>query len=213
MKSKLAVVAMVLALVPLAAQADTIRYTYLGLGFATLNDPPKTRLGADTAYELYGSYALPNNFVVGGQYEHEKANINLLPSPWVDNLSRAYYLAGVGYRIPFTSRLIPFASSLELVPSLYYQSIDGHVTSTSGKTSQSDSGYEADFLLRAMVMQKLEADAEYAFIHAGGATNRYSVAGYYDFLSNMAVGLRYDTADSADVITNSWTLTFRYYFH
>ncbi len=194
-----------------AAYADTPRYDFVDLSYQSISDPPGTGSGiargfefsSDHAYGLDASYALTDNWVLGGGYSHENADVSYLNLAGTANGDS--YELGIGYRFPLSD-------SVDLVPSLSYLSEHASESFHGPSVSNSDSGYDAGVELRAMVTPVVELDANVDHTTPGFATNQVGVAALYNFTRSFAVGLGFAESTSNKQNTSGWTLALRYYF-
>lgn len=194
-----------------AAYADTPRYDFADLSYQSIIDPPGTGSGlarglefsSDHAYGLDASYALTDNWVLGGSYSHENADAKFLNL--TGTTSGDSYEFGIGYRFPLSG-------SVDLVPSLSYLSEHASESFDGDTISNSNNGYDAGVELRAMVTPVVELDANVDHTTPGFATNEVGVAALYDFTRSFAVGLGYAESTSNGQNSSGWTLALRYYF-
>lgn len=102
------------------------------------------------------------------------------------------YEPGLGYRFVLSQ-------SVDLVPNLSY--LSEHVSATepvpgiAGEPS-SQTGYDAGLLLRAMVTDKLELDANVDHTSPGHGSNDSGAAALFDFTRVFALGLGYGSSRS-----------------
>lgn len=189
-----------------AAWADAPRYDFLDLGYQGINDPSGSFLSSDHSYEVDGSYAFTDHLIGAAQYSHETADFHFF-GPTATVTGNAYE-AGLGYRFALSS-------NVDLIPNLSY--VSEHVSATgpvpgiSGEPG-SQTGYDAGLLLRAMVTDKLELDANVDHTSPGHGSNDYGVAALFDFTRVFALGLGYGSATSQGQTTTAWTLAARFYF-
>lgn len=188
-----------------AAYAGAPRYDYVDLSYGTFNDPSGSNLSSDHAYGLGASYAITDNWLVGGSYSHESADWNPIGSINNGSATGNSYEAGLAYRIPLSD-------SVDLVPNLSYLSAHSSFAVDGFSSSSTNTGYDAGVLLRAMVTPAVELDANVDHTSPGSSGNDVGVAALYDFDRSFAVGLGYGVSRSNGQNVSGWSLALRYYF-
>ena len=187
-----------------AAWADSPRYDFLDVGYQSFNDPSSTGLSSDHGYSLDGSYAFTDRLIAGADYVHEKADFTI-STITTGTISGNAYSAGLGYRFPLSS-------NVDLVPNLSYVSEHSTASSVGFSNSTSDTGYDLGVELRAMVMDRLELDADVDHSTPGSSTNTVDLAALYEFTSAFAVGVSFANQSAKGQTTTAWSLALRYYF-
>ncbi|MFI4968520.1 MAG: outer membrane beta-barrel protein [Gammaproteobacteria bacterium] len=185
-----------------AACAAAPRYDFAGLSYQFINHPAGSDVSTDEAFGISGSYVLTDNWVLGGNYSHENADLIFND----EKVSGNSYELGVGYRFPLMD-------SVDLVPTLSY--LSDHATASGPglvTNSSTDTGYDAGVELRAMITPVVELDFDVDHTTLGPASNQVGVAVLYNFAPSFAVGLGYAESSANGQNTSGVTLALRYYF-
>lgn len=209
--NRIFIVAAALAVaMPLAANAAEPSYDYLGLGYskASLSDN-----SGGNGYQLDGSYGFADNWFVAADYNHNSFNGGFLTGGF---FTQAYTLT-VGGHLPITDSA-DFVGRFSYANDHWKQGpstnlFPGFVVAT----SDTKSGYDLGFGIRAMVLDQLELNAFVDEDSAGLVSHDHdhsetigSVGAMYNFTSELGLGVSYahSTRDSA----SNWMLTGRWYF-
>jgi len=170
---------MLLAAVPLAAQAEGMSYSYVDLGYTEIDID-----GAPTGdgFALRGSVGFAENFFVYADY----ATYGFPASVDVD-----FYSVGLGGRIGVSD-------TVDLVGRAAYAKADA----SAGGLSADDDGYQVAAGVRAEVADGFELDGNVIYTDFGGGADdtELAVGGRYFFTDNFAVGAEFRTGDDADTI-------------
>lgn len=170
---------LMLAALPLAAQAEDMSYSYIDLGYSEANlDNGPTGDG----FGLRGSVGVAENFFVFADY----ASWDFPAGVDVD-----LYSVGLGGRIGI-------ADQVDLVGRVGYAKADA----SAGGFSADDSGYLVSAGIRAQVAEGFELEGNVIYTDFGGGADDtgVSVAARYFFTKNFAVGAEYQVSDDYDTI-------------
>ncbi|MEX0734012.1 MAG: porin [Steroidobacteraceae bacterium] len=173
------VASLLLAAVPLAAQAEGMSYSYIDLGYVETdidNGPTADGFG------VRGSVGFAENFFVFGEYSNQD----------VQGVDLDQFAVGLGGHLGLTEKL-------DLVGRVGY--IDAEVSA--GGFSVSVDGYLVSAGLRGQVAEDFELEGH--VIHrdlgdAGGDDTAFSIGGRYFFTDQFALGLEYETSNDANTI-------------
>ena len=171
--------AVLLAAMPLAAQADDMSYSYIDLAYAEANLDP----GPDgDGFALRGSVGFAENFFAFAEY----ASYDFPASIDAD-----LYNIGLGGRLGISD-------NADLVGRVGYAHAKADAP---GVSSVSDSGYLVSAGIRGRVAEgfELEGNVIYTdFGGTGGDDTALSVGGRYFFTPQLAVGAEYQASDDVD---------------
>lgn len=186
------------------AQAGSPRYDFASVSYQTINDPSGSGFNSDHAYGVSASYDLNGGLLLGGSYAHESANFSVLNVN--GSASADIYEAGLGYRIPLSD-------NVDIIPNLAYVSASSSASASGYSASQTDTGYDAGIMLRAMVSETVEVDASFDHTTPSVSSNTIGVGVLFDVARNAAIGIGYGDNRSEGQDTTAWSATFRYYFN
>jgi hypothetical protein len=169
---------LVLAAVPLAAQAEGISYSYAELDYIDVNlDPGPSGDG----FALRGSVGFGGNYFVFADLA--QAEIDVVD---VDN-----YAVGLGGHFNV-------APSVDFVGRIGYTEVD---LSAPGFGSASDDGYLLSAGLRGQMERfEMEGHVVYTDLSDGGDETAVEVAGRYNFSEMFSAGIAYRFGDDADTL-------------
>lgn len=184
---KAALGAMMLAALPLAAQAEEMSYSYIDLGWneADISGAPK-----GDGIALRGSVGFAENFFVFADYSK---------FGFPGNLDVDLYSVGLGGRIGI-------GSNVDLVGRAGYTKADA----SAGGFSLDDDGYLVSAGLRARPADSFELEGHviYRDYGSGSDDTAFAVGGRYFFTKNFAVGAEYEIGDDVDVLFVGVRLSF-----
>lgn len=171
---------LVLAAVPLAAQAEGMSYSYVDLGYNEIDID-----GAPTGDGLgvRGSVGFAENFFAFAEYS---------TFSFPGNADADLYSVGLGGRLGVSD-------TVDLVGRAGYAKVDV----SAGGVSADDDGYVIAAGVRAEVADGFELDGNVIYTDFGGSggdDTELAVGGRYFFTENFAVGAEFRTGDDADTI-------------
>lgn len=171
---------LLLAVVPLAAQAEDMSYSYVELGWNEL-DLDDTVDGDGLG--LRGSIGFAENFFAFADY-------SMFEFP--GNVDLELYTVGIGAHIDMTE-------NMDLVGRIGYANADAEV---GGTGFPDDSGYLVSAGVRGRVMDGLELEGGVVHVDFGNDADdtALSLGGRYFFTENFAVGLDAQFGDTLDTI-------------
>lgn len=170
---------LLLAALPLAAQADEMSYSYLEVAYV---DADLDNVASGDGPSLRGSFGIAENFFVFADY----TTLEFPASVDLDIIN-----AGVGGRYGISDKV-------DLVGKIAYTELD---LSVPGFGSDSVDGFAVSAGLRGQVTEDFELEGH--VIHTdlgsdGGDSTGFAVGGRYFFTKNFAAGVEYRTDEIAD---------------
>ncbi len=178
---------LLLAAVPLAAQADAMSYSYIDLGYLETNlDNGPTADG----FGVRGSAAFADNFFVFGEYANQD----------LQGIDIDQFAVGLGGHLDLSE-------TVDLVGRIGYLDAEA----SAGGFSVSVDGYLVSAGVRGRVVEDLELEGH--VIHRdlgsqGGDDTSVAIGGRYFFTDQFAVGAEFDLADDADTILAGVRISF-----
>lgn len=170
---------LMLAAVPLAAQAEGMSYSYIDLGYNEIDID-----GAPTGdgFGVRGSVGFAENFFAFAEYS---------TFGFPGGLDVDFYSVGLGGRLGVSD-------NVDLVGRAGYAKADA----SAGGLSADDDGYVVAAGVRAEVADGFELDGNviYTDFGSGADDTELAVGGRYFFTENFAVGAEFRTGDDADTI-------------
>ncbi|MGH8129612.1 MAG: outer membrane beta-barrel protein [Steroidobacteraceae bacterium] len=184
---KAMVASLLLAALPLAAQAEGMSYSYIDLGYVETdidNGPTADGFG------VRGSVGFAENYFVFAEYTDQDLR----------GVDIEQFAVGLGGHLGLSE-------TLDLVGRFGY--LDAEVSA--GGASASADGYLVSAGLRGQVAEDFELEGH--VIHRdlgnqGGDDTALSIGGRYFFTGQFALGLEYETSDDADTIFVGGRLSF-----
>ena len=164
---------LLLAAVPLAAQAEDMSYRYLQLGYLDTEIDGSSE-NAD-GFGTRGSFAFANNFFVFTEISKQE----------VSSIDIDQYAVGLGGHYPL-------ATNLDLVGRIGWAKIEADA---GGGFSADDTGYLAGVGVRAKVGENVQLEAGVIHVDYGSGSDDTGVelAARYHFNRNWAAGLEYQS--------------------
>ena len=165
---------LLLAAVPLAAQAEDMSYRYLQLGYM---ETEIDSIGPDAdGFGTRGSFAFANNFFVFTEISKQE----------VLDIDIDQYAVGLGGHYPL-------AANLDLVGRIGWAKIEADA---GGGLAADDDGYLAGVGIRARAGDHLQFEAGVIHVDYGdfGDDTGVELAARYHFNKNWAAGLEYQSA-------------------
>jgi outer membrane receptor protein involved in Fe transport len=208
---KLFITASTLAIIiPLATQAAAPDYNYLDLGYSKSS---AEGLSGGKGYEFGGSYNFYGNWYVAADYSHNSFDGGFQTGGF---FTQDYTLT-VGGHLPITDSM-DFVGRVSYANDHWKQGPSTNLfPGFTVATSETKSGYDLGFGIRAMVLDQLELNAFVDHNDAGLLSHDHdnsettaSVGAVYDFTDQFALALNY--ARSNQQSASNWMLTGRWYF-
>lgn len=197
MMRKLSLVAAALALMaPIAAtQAEGIGYTYVDLGYVT-TDVDGIDKDAD-GFVLRGSLEVADDFFVYGRYTDQSLKYG------GNKLDIERYSVGGGYAWSF-------ADNMDLFGKIGYTKYEAELSTSFGRGSLDDDGYELGVGIRARPLSALELEGtiNYVDLSDSGDDTSLGVAALWYIADHLALGVEGEFADEE----STYGIGFRWEF-
>ncbi len=183
---------LMLAALPLAAQAEDMSYSYVEVGYVS-TDIDSLSESAD-GIGVRGSVGFAENFFGFAEYATQEAEVGGIDID-VDQMS-----VGLGGRFGISEKV-------DLVGRIGYTEVD---VSGGGASTDAD-GYLVSAGVRGQVAEDFELEGHVIHVDLGsqgGDDTSLAVGGRYFFTENFAAGAEYQFGDDAD----TWILGVRFTF-
>ena len=208
---KIFIIATALAIAaPVAANAAVPTYNYLDLGYSKSS---AAGLSGGAGYAFGGSYDFYSNWFVAADYGHNSFNGGFQTGGF---FTQDYTLT-IGGHLPITES-VDFVGRVSYADDHWKQGPSTNLfPGFTVSTSDTKSGYDLGFGIRAMVLDQLELNVFVDHDDAGLLSHDHtnletlgSVGAIYNFNDQFGLGLSY--ARSNQQSASSWMLTGRWYF-
>jgi hypothetical protein len=194
-KTPLALAIASLALLPIAAHAEDISYSFVQAAYVNtdVDDFDETLDG----YVLGGSFEVAENFFLFASYTDQSTDY------FGADIDFSSFTLGGGYAFPLSE-------TMDLVGSIGYVSADADASYEGQSAGADDNGYSLGVGLRMMPLEQLELHGNVTYVDLSDAGDETSlgIGGLWYFVPQFAVGLDAGFADDS----NSYGIGVRWDF-
>jgi opacity protein-like surface antigen len=191
MRKSLTVAAAVAALLPFAAQAEGLNYSYVEAGYLNTDlDEFSETVGG---WGLKAGFEITENIFVYGRYADQKTDIRggeeIKFQPWD---------LGIGYAWPL-------AEQTDIYGTVGYASIDLDVPRSIDFPNTSDDGYTLGAGIRTRLADQFEVEgtARYANLSDYGDEFDFGIFGRWYVIERLALGVGYNAGDETSTFSGS----------